>query len=273
MNFVLSKFIGGLLAPGTLLLIALFAAFAWHTRRPRLSRALLGLALLFVAALSLAPIGHWLIWPLESRFPPVSAQHLAHVDGIVVLGGAITPDDAAWSGQPALGDPAERITAFVALAREYPDAQLVWTGGSANVFGSKATFAEDRVAEQLFNALGVPPERLRYERASRNTWENAVFTQRLVAPKPGEVWLLVTSAWHMPRSVGIFRKVGWNVVPYPVDYIATDASAWGRFEAYREFYAVHFALKEWIGLISYHLLGRTSEWLPRAEPVTGDPTR
>lgn len=264
MTFLLSKFVGGLLAPGTLLLIALALAFVLHRRRPFLSRSLLGLALLFVAALSLMPIGRWLILPLETRFPPPSQLHPAYVDGIIVLGGAINAEDAWLTGQPALNDAADRITAFVALSRQYPDARLVWTGGSASVWGGEARYSEAVAAERLLTSLGVAPGRMTYERESRNTWENAVLSKRLVNPQPGQTWLLVTSAWHMPRSVGIFRRVGWTVLPWPVDYLGNDPGAWGKFEAYREFYTVHFALKEWIGLVSYRLLGRTDQLLPGA---------
>jgi len=276
MTFLISKLVGGLLAPGTLLMLALAAAFILHRRRPRTSRALLAGALLFVSALSLMPLGHWLVSPLETRFPVPEPQALTHVDGIIVLGGSIYADEASISHQSALNDAGDRMTTFVALSRRYPDARLVWSGGSANIRGQPERFSEAVSAEQLLNALGVPSERMTYERVSRNTWENALFSKRLVDPKPGETWLLVTSSWHMPRSVGIFRKVGWTVVPYPVDFPGNDPDAWGRFEANRELYTVSLAVREWIGLVSYHLLGRTTALFPAPEPeptpTPGNPT-
>jgi uncharacterized SAM-binding protein YcdF (DUF218 family) len=268
LNFLLSKIVGGLFAPGTLLLIALALAFVLQRRRPRLSRGLLGGALLFVAALSLAPLGRWLIWPLETRFPAPAQLRLTQVDGIIVLGGAVNPYDSAVTGEVSLGEAAERMTSFVALARQYPNAKLVWSGGSGYALGAESTVSEAQPAQRLFEALGVETQRVIYERTSRNTWENAVFSKRLVEPKPGETWLLVTSAWHMPRSVGIFRRVGWPVVPYPVDYLGVDPNAWARFEAWRELSTITLAIKEWIGLVSYRLMDRTDALLPGAEPVT-----
>ena len=101
------------------------------------------------------------------------------------------------------------------------------------------------------------------ETRSRNTEENAVFTKELVQPKPGERWLLVTSAQHMPRAIGCFRRAGFPVEAYPVDWhtrralrlapMETLSGGLGRLDN-----AVH----EWIGLVSYWLTGRTSELLP-----------
>lgn len=261
MSFFVSKLVGGLLAPGTILLLLLLGAFLWQRRRPLLSRGLLGLSLLFVAALSLLPLGRWLIWPLETRFPAPTELHLEQVDGIILLGGAINADESFLTSQPALNDAGDRITRFVALARQYPNAKLVWTGGSASVWGTRE-YSEATYAQILFAQLGIPAERIIFERESRNTWENALLSQKLVQPQPGETWLLLTSAWHMPRSVGIFRKVGWNVVPYSVDYLGADPHAYAKFEAQRELYAISVAAKEWVGLISYHLLGRTDAWFP-----------
>lgn len=261
MTFFISKLIGGLLAPGTLLLLALIGVWIWRRRAPLLAHLLLFTSTVFVAALSLLPLGHWLIWPLEARFPAPSALHLDHVDGIIVLGGGLNADEGFLTGQPALNDAGDRITRFVALARKYPDARLVWSGGSASVWG-RSEFSESTYAETLFNELGVLPGRVTYERESRNTWENAVLSKQLVQPKPGEIWLLVTSAWHMPRAVGIFRKVGWPVVPYQVDYLGADPNGYAKFEAARELYTVTMAIKEWLGLVSYHLLDRTDDWLP-----------
>ncbi len=268
MGFLISKFVGGLLAPGTLLLLALLAAFIWQRRWPRLSRALLGASLLFVAALSLAPLGHWLILPLQSRFPAPAQLKLDHVDGIIVLGGAINADDSYFSGQPSLNEAGDRITTFVALSRKYPEAKLVWTGGSASVWGGGTRYSESLAAQALLESLDIDTSRMIYERDSRNTWENAVYSKRRVQPRPGETWLLVTSAWHMPRSVGIFRRVGWTVVPYPVDYLSADPAAWGKFEAWRELTTISTTAKEWLGLVSYRLLGRTDALLPGPMPAT-----
>jgi uncharacterized SAM-binding protein YcdF (DUF218 family) len=116
----------------------------------------------------------------------------------------------------------------------------------------------------VFESFGFSRDRLIMERRSRNTEENAEFSKALVSPKSGERWLLVTSAHHMARSVGIFRKVGFAVEPYPVDW-----RMGGRDDLLR--FSVHFieglsrldtASREWMGLIAYWITGKTSEFFP-----------
>lgn len=262
MGFVISKIIWALLAPDSLLFLLLLGAWLWHRRRPALSRSLLGLGLLFIAALALLPLTHWCAAPLEHRF--AAPQTLARVDGIIVLGGALELENTVTLQQPALNAAAERMTAFAALARQYPQARLVFTGGSGLV--RNTTYTEADVARALFESLGVDQARMIYENASRNTWENALYSKKLVDPKPGETWLLVTSAWHMPRSVGCFRKAGWEVVPYPVDYIGND-SHWASFNASRQLVELGLVEKEWLGLLSYHLLNRTDALFPAPRPI------
>ena len=161
------------------------------------------------------PLHVWVQMPLEDRFPRPDPPP-ARVDGIVVLGGAVEQDLTEARGIPALNGAAERMTEPVALMRRYPDARLVFTGGQGALLHGGLTEAD--VARQLWTGMGVPPERMVFETASRNTHENAVLARALAKPRPGETWLLITSASHMPRSVGVFRQAGWTVVPWPVNY-------------------------------------------------------
>jgi uncharacterized SAM-binding protein YcdF (DUF218 family) len=147
------------------------------------------------------------------------------------------------------------------LARLHPEARIVLTGGAADPL--RPDPKEAPVMAELLVSLGIEAERLVVEDQSRNTYENAVYSQRLAQPKKGEVWLLVTSARHMPRSVGCFRAVDWPVIPYPVDFDTDRASDWvngdvpvvrlGRLDK-----AVH----EWLGLVFYRLSGWTDALLP-----------
>lgn len=259
MSFVISKLAWALLTPGVLLLLVLMLALLLRRRRPRLSGLLLGLAVLFLAVLSLCPVAHWCLAPLEQRFPP-APDSLAAVDGIVVLGGAIDFDHTPRPDRPAIGGSAERITAMVALARRYPNARLVYSGGSGMVRDQQTREAD--LARPLLESLGVDPARVLFERDSRNTWENAVDSKALAQPKPGENWLLVTSAWHMPRAMGCFRQAGWNPIPYPVNYLGNDAGDWAKFQPEVELILLAGAEREWIGLIAYRLLGRTPSLFP-----------
>jgi len=259
MTFLLSKFVWGLAGPGVLLLLMVLLGFVLVHRAPRLSRAMLGLALLFMAALLLTPLGQWAIRPLEQRFPEPALP--AHVDGIVVLGGASGYDSESPSGL-FLNAAAERLTSFAALARRYPQARLVFSGGSGSVRDTDHREAD--FAVPFLESLGVPRSRLILERDSRNTWENAVYSHAEAQPKDGETWLLITSAWHMPRSVGCFRRAGWQVLPYPVDFRGHDPEWWG-FDLPRQIDTLAVAEREWIGLVAYHWLRRSPEWFPKPQ--------
>ncbi len=181
-----------------------------------------------------------------------------------MLGGAIDLTNTVDLQQPALGGAAERMTQAVALTRRYPEAKLLFSGGSGLV--RSHSFNESQVARALFESLGVDPAHALYEERSRNTWENALYSKQLADPQPGQTWLLVTSAWHMPRAVGCFRRAGWAVVPYPVDYLGNDAE-WLQFNASTQLDLLSVVLHEWVGLLAYRLMGRTDALFPAPQPV------
>jgi uncharacterized SAM-binding protein YcdF (DUF218 family) len=201
------------------------------------------------------------IRPLEDRFP-LPGPDLPPLSGIIVLGGETDPELSAARHLPILAPQAGRLTVGAALARRFPQTRLIFSGGSAGLRDLAGTEAE--AVRQLWIALGVPPQQMLFETQSRNTWENALFTRAVVRPTPGETFLLVTSAYHMPRSIGIFRKAGFKVLPYPADYMTFGDS--------RDYVPIHLeydnlemltaALHEWIGLAAYHLTGKTSAWFP-----------
>lgn len=258
--FVLAKLFWGLVAPGNAL--AWLGGVGVVLRRVRIARHLLaGVALLWLL-LAVVPVGDGLLRPLEERFPPPGLP--AVVDGIIVLGGAVVPGISQARGQPAVNQAAERMIEFVALAQRYPQARRVFSGGSGLL--REPDLAEAPVAAALFARLGLAPDTLVLEDRSRNTRENALYTQALVRPQPGERWLLVTSAAHMPRAVGVFQRLGWSVIPYPCDYRTRpdDGSApFLRFDLLWGLELMDTALREWLGLLSYWL----RDWTPRLFPA------
>lgn len=260
--FYLSKILWFFAAPSNFLVFAagVGLALAAFSRARRAGLALAGGAGLLLAICGLAPIGALLLWPLENRVP--RATEFPPPTGIVVLGGAVHELLTEARGQVALDLAAERMTEAVALSRRYPQAELVFTGGNNSLLGSPYT--EAGVARRLWRELGVPDARMRFEDKSRNTYENAIFTKALVDPKPGETWLLVTSAWHMPRALGLFRKAGFAVVPYPVDYRTFGDRRDLRIgrEVSAGLSMVDMATREWIGLLAYRIAGRTDALLP-----------
>ena len=260
MTFVLSKIFWLVAQPANLLLLLLLLGLLIGlTPWRRLGRWLTAIAALSFVGIAILPLGDWLILPLEQRFPAPDALP-EQVDGIIVLGGAVGVGGTVEYGRPALNGHAERMTEFIALARRYPQARLVFTGGNATLLGDgKVTEAD--VARFLFETIGPPPDRVIYESESRNTFENAVNSKRLVAPTDDERWLLVTSAFHMPRAIGVFRKAGWTVQPYPVDYKSRRRPRL-RFSLVGGLGMLHFASHEWIGLVAYRLLDRMDDVFP-----------
>jgi uncharacterized SAM-binding protein YcdF (DUF218 family) len=259
-TFVLSKLLWLIAAPGNFLLLVLVAgvlrAIATARRRGFVLIAAATLGFLAVATL---PIGAWIAAPLENRFPMTVLP--ARVDGIVVLGGSIDPALSVAHGQVALIAAAGRITETVALARRFPASRILVSGGDGTL--NPGVLSEAGATRDLLIQLGVAAQRIEIESVSRNTYENASLSYAAAQPKPGETWLLVTSAMHMPRAIGCFRRVGWAILPYPADYrtAATIASTPGLLLA-DNLQLVNLATKEWLGLVAYYWLGRTDALLP-----------
>ncbi len=235
--------------------MALLTVLALLVRRrwPRLICAAAWLALLVL------PVQQWAALPLENRFPRPPPP--AHVDGVVVLGGALEMFISADRGIPSLNREAERMTELVALARRWPDAKIVFSGGYSSLLAGG--MAEAEVARRLVEQLGVTPGRVLLESQARDTYENAVFSKTLANPSPGETWLLVTSAMHMPRSVAIFRKAGWSVLPWPVAYeTPLGFSSAAMASLGKKDQVLEDAGHEWAGLLVYWMEGRTDALLP-----------
>lgn len=262
MFFILSKIFGFFIQPlnfvAILLGVSLFAGLiGWR------ALALSGGLLAFVALVLCAwtSLGALLLQPLEDRFarpdPPP-----ATVDGIVVLGGGFEGAINLARGGYELNSGGDRFVEAAVLARRFPQAKLVISGGTGTMLLEGEGDAD--TAPRLLTALGVAPERLVLENRSRNTDENARLTKAMVQPKPGETWLLVTSAFHMPRSVALFRKAQFPIVPWPADYRTSGREGIGFFRDNPNDAANNLAVavREWIGLVAYRLSGRTDTLLP-----------
>ncbi len=248
--------------PGNLLvLIIVLGALLLFTRWRGFGRLLVVLAALMGLAITVLPVGDWLLRPLEDRFPPMT-QLPSKIDGIIMLGGGISTEITFTRNQPSLNDHAERFLAFADLARRYPDAKLVFSGGGPEL--ENGNFREADASRQALQWMGMDVSHVTFERDSRNTYENVANSKALVHPAPGETWILVTSAYHMPRAVGLFRAQGWPVIPDPVDY-QTDARELAP-DFGTDFAAsldkLSLGLKEWIGLAANRLTGRSDAFFP-----------
>lgn len=262
MFFILSKIFEFLVTPTNLaLFIAAIGAALSLTRYRRTGGALSGAGVALLLIFGFSPLPDLLAVPLETRFPPPPEDAPAP-DGIIVLGGSVDENLSGVLNRVTLADSAERVTAPIALHRLYPKARIVFSGGTGAFRGS--AYTEAGTVRRFWQEVGLDQGDILYEDQSRNTFENAIFTRDLVKPQPGSRWLLVTSAMHMPRSVGIFRKAGFPVVAYPVDYRTSgDLLGWRLpRHASKNLALMEFAAHEWLGLAAYWLTGKTDALLP-----------
>lgn len=266
--FLASKIIWALISPDSLIVILGFSAwvtalFKWQ----RISRALLASCTLLLLLIGFFPVGEWLIAPLENRFTSNTALP-RDVNGIIALGGPIDPKMSNIWQQAEFGRTAERLTGFLYLASLYPNAQLVFTGGNGSVIEQEFKAAE--IARILFEQLDLTERAVIYESESRNTFENARNSKMLVSPQEGENWLLITSAFHMPRSVGVFCQEQWVVQPYPVDHYSKKGELIRLQFAFSDNLSIlRTAIREWVGLIAYRLSGKTKQFLPGEKNYCG----
>jgi uncharacterized SAM-binding protein YcdF (DUF218 family) len=262
MFFVASKLLWVFADPFSVIMLpGLVGLVLCLTRFARLGRTLCVVTVLLLAIACFSPLGGIFLRPLEDRFP-LPGKDLPAPTGIIVLGGALDEDLTAARHEPILMPLGGRVTAGAVLARRFPKARLIFTGGSSSL---RPTGADEATGvRELWTGLGVDPARMTFETKSRNTWENALFTRALIKPKPGESFLLVTSAWHIPRAMGIFRRLGYKVVAYPTDYMTfgNDSDFALIHLGFGELTMLEYALHEWIGLTAYHLTGKTDAWFP-----------
>ncbi|BBP46695.1 hypothetical protein THMIRHAS_20680 [Thiosulfatimonas sediminis] len=267
--FVLSKLAWALLSPSNLILI-LFAVgtlFLLFNRTHIAKWLLLPTSVIALSIMSY-PTADWLMQPLESRF--AQPQQLPEkIDGIIVLGGGEDIIRSASWNVAELGQGGDRFIAASKLSIDYPKTNIIYAGGNSSV-QKEGMQNQLNIEQQIFSAMGVNLERVIIEKQAHNTYENFVNIKPLL-PKTADdklgTYLLVTSAFHMPRSVGIARKQGINVIPYPVDYRSSSAEqrVWGL-DFYDHLQVLEPAWKEWIGLVVYFLTDKTSSLFPGPLP-------
>ena len=255
--FIVSKLIGALLRPDTWIIIALaVVVLALIAQRRRLALRVASMTLLALVTLAVLPLGNLLLQPIERSYP--ANPPLAGVDGIIVLGGGEDARASAYWGQMQFNEGGDRFAAGLALARKFPDARLLFAGGSGALRDlAGADVSEASIAERFFLDQGIDPDRLLLEGRSRNTAENARLSLTLANPEADDTWVLVTSAFHMPRAMRSFEAAGWTgLVAYPVDYRTagfTDDIGWNLTG---KLLVLNTAIRETFGQLAYRLTGR-----------------
>jgi uncharacterized SAM-binding protein YcdF (DUF218 family) len=251
-------------APDTLWLILLILAFGLGaTRFRRTARRLTATLLILAVAVVATRPAQYIARPLENRFPRPDWPACIH--GILMLGGGESPAITAARGVPEITGGAPRLLAAVELLRRYPEASLIFAGGSGDPLQPEPS--EASTVKAALEQLGIDIGRVRFEDRSRNTWENEINAMAMAAPTPDQRWVLVTSAIHMPRAIGIARKLGWTLLPWPADYVSLPEGSLLSEGHFAEYLAnVSTATHEWLGLAGYWLSGRSSALFPAPIP-------
>ncbi len=243
-------------SPGNLLFgLTALALILRLMKKRRASLAVLILVVIAELVVTLTPVGESMLAVLERRFP-APAELPTQVAGIVVLGGAELTDETQLRGQPALNKSAERLTAFFSLIRRYPTAKAIFAGGPP--IGGGPAQADAVTARMLLGQFGANLDAISFDDRSHNTFEALTNAHDIAHPAPGECWLLATSAWNMPRAVGVARKLGWVVTPIPVDFRASIPLR-APTQLTVGLVSFELAVKEWISLIMYRHLGRMTD--------------
>ncbi len=262
MFFVVSKIFWLLAQPLSIVLLLIVLALGFGLfRRRKSSIAALVLAVIVHGAAGYTNLGYLIIQPLEDQFA-VPATPPRTVDAIIMLGGATLARPSSARQIAELNDAGDRLTTTLWLANAYPAAKIVISGGSGVLDDEGESEAE--TAKRFFSMHGISEDRFILEGKSRNTDENVAFTKELLGDASSGTIVLVTSAFHMPRSVGIFSKAGLQVLAWPTDY-RTPGPQWFGFDIanpVQNLNVTTVAIKEWIGLVVYYWTGKTSAFLP-----------
>ncbi|HUE63644.1 MAG TPA: YdcF family protein [Rhizomicrobium sp.] len=222
-------------------------------RRPRAAGIFSFPAVLILVLAGTSLLNGPMVRALENRYP--RPPWPARVDGVLVLGSGFDVNILRKRHAPQANAGVNRLVAAMAVARHYPAARVVFTGGSGVLIGAEN--AESVTARYVFSELGLESGRLLLEPKARNTYENILFAKELAKPKPGEVWLLDTAAIDLPRAMAVARKLRWPLIAWPSDYITTPRDAGARFfDISDNLRLTDYAAHEWIGLLAYRLSGR-----------------
>ena len=248
--FVLSKLLSAITQPMFWLALWWALSLLVLMRWRRWAVFMLWAGLLAFGLLGFRAIPDALLRPLENRYPVPAAKAIERHSGIIVLGGALGhPDSYMAHGQVPLGDAAERMTVSVGLVRQHPELELVFSGGEGRLLTIGMT--ESELARVFYQQQGLDMSKVRLEDGSRNTRENAHQVAKLLGPRCQQPWLLLTSAWHMPRSMAEFEAVGCKVTAYPVDFRTGESTALTEYELAHSLLRWQTALHEWLGLWVY----------------------
>lgn len=256
MFFILSKIIWFLLAPLNFLTICTTLGLLFlRLKKSRAAFACFVISMIVFIIIGILPTGQNLTHYLETRYSKPESMP-AHVDGIIILGGAVESDASQISHMTEFNNAVDRVTAAMILSHKYPNAKIVFSGGSGRLIHNERV---DSVDMKIFlKDMQFDTAKVVYEDQSRTTSENLINSKNKIHPKPDETWLLITSAAHMPRAMGVAQQLGWGLIPYPVDYRGPGRYLWvtQKFDVLDNFYLADLALREMLGIAAYKMNGK-----------------
>ena len=256
MTFYLSKFLWFVFNPFNLLIIIIIIGYLFNLFNLKLLSKFFYFFAVFIFFISaVMPTGSYLNYLLEKNFH--SKNYLPEtIDGILILSGATNPYLTKEHNQINFHGSVERLTESVSLIKKYPNAKIIFSGGSGSLKYPSLDHAS--VAKNFFSNMGIDSSKIYYEKTSHNTYENILFSKRIARPKINEKWLLVTSAFHLNRSLGVSEKLEWIFIPYAVDFNKTKKFSWKlSFNLLSNLLEFQQASHEWAGLLAYYLMGRS----------------
>ena len=260
MSFYLSKILWLIVNPFNIFIfITLFTMFLYFINFRRLSLIIYLINFIFIALISFLPIGSYLTYIIEKEFH-TNTKFPDQVDGILILGGATNPLLFKEFDQISLNGSAERLVESVMIIRKFEKAKVIFSGGSGIV--NRSDLGHSQVAKLFYKKIGVDINKIFFEDKSRNTHENIIYSKKIAKPKKNENWLLITSAFHMKRALLIAEKNNWKFIPYAVDFknikefkLTPNLNLLSNLNSFQS------GLHEWLGLVSYYLMGRTEKFL------------
>jgi len=255
------------LKPSSAILLLLAAGLLTLFFSQRLATWLFAVGAFAFLVTGLLPVGAWALRALEARFPPADLSRPP--DGIIVLGGYLDGARVNDGRYLALDEAGERLTSAAELAVRFPDARLVIAG---NPIGP-ADQSSAELSADLLETFGIARERMVLEDRSHSTWENAIHTLESAKPLSDETYLLLTSAFHIPRAMATFRTAGWPaLLPWPVDHRVPEGNLWGTIplDPLDGLRLADRAAREWTALLVYRVTGRIDGVFPAPVPVAED---
>ena len=260
MSFYLSKVLWLIINPFNILIFFLFLTILFSFfKKNKLKNFSFSFFLIFLICFGILPLGEYLIYKLEKNYHN-SIILPDEVDGILILGGATNPFLSHEHNQIILNGSVERLLESMTLIKKYKDAKVIFSSGSGSI--KNPTMDHASIAKKFFMKIGLDTDKIIFENKSRNTYENIFFSKEIAKPTKNEKWIVITSAFHMNRAIFIGEKNNWTLTPYAVDFTQPKKFTFiPNLDVLSNLGQMQHGSHEWIGLIAYFLMGRTSRIL------------